>query len=96
MIWVNDFKRGLRICVDKGMWKVIDLEDVKGGKGWGFVGCKLGNLRRGGIEEKSLRGGEKVEEGMMENGGMEYLYGDGDKDVLMDKERFDEMELGGE
>ena len=32
MISVNDFKTGLTISVDNGIWKVIDFQHVKPGK----------------------------------------------------------------
>lgn len=52
MISVNDFKTGLTISVDNGIWKVIDFQHVKPGKGSAFVRSKLRNLRTGAIQEK--------------------------------------------
>ena len=49
MISVNDFKTGLTISVDNGIWKVIDFQHVKPGKGSAFVRSKLRNLRTGAI-----------------------------------------------
>ena len=73
MISVNDFKTGLTISVDNGIWKVIDFQHVKPGKGSAFVRSKLRNLRTGAIQEKTFRG-EKVEQAMIENRRMQYLY----------------------
>ncbi|MDT4060250.1 elongation factor P, partial [Staphylococcus aureus] len=47
MISVNDFKTGLTISVDNAIWKVIDFQHVKPGKGSAFVRSKLRNLRTG-------------------------------------------------
>ena len=66
MISVNDFKTGLTISVDNGIWKVIDFQHVKPGKGSAFVRSKLRNLRTGAIQEKTFRAGEKVEQAMIE------------------------------
>jgi len=66
MISVNDFKTGLTISVDNGIWKVLDFQHVKPGKGAAFVRSKLRNLRTGAIQEKTFRGGEKVETAMIE------------------------------
>ena len=74
MISVNDFKTGLTISVDNGIWKVIDFQHVKPGKGSAFVRSKLRNLRTGAIQEKTFRAGEKVEQAMIENRRMQYLY----------------------
>ena len=96
MISVNDFKTGLTISVDNGIWKVIDFQHVKPGKGSAFVRSKLRNLRTGAIQEKTFRAGEKVEQAMIENRRMQYLYADGDNHVFMDNETFDQTELPGD
>ena len=96
MISVNDFKTGLTISVDNGIWKVIDFQHVKPGKGSAFVRSKLRNLRTGAIQEKTFRAGEKVEQAMIENRRMQYLYADGDNHVFMDNETFDQIELPGD
>ena len=53
--------------------KVIDFQHVKPGKGSAFVRSKLRNLRTGAIQEKTFSG-EKVEQAMIENRRMQYLY----------------------
>lgn len=93
MISVNDFKTGLTISVDNGIWKVIEFQHVKPGKGSAFVRSKLRNLRTGAIQEKTFRAGEKVEPAMIENRRMQYLYADGDTHVFMDNESFEQTEL---
>jgi len=93
MISVNDFKTGLTISVDNGIWKVLDFQHVKPGKGSAFVRSKLRNLRTGAIQEKTFRGGEKVETALIENRRMQYLYADGDTHVFMDNQTFEQTEL---
>ena len=60
MISVNDFKTGLTIEVDGGIWRVVDFQHVKPGKGAAFVRSKLKNLRTGAVQEKTFRAGEKL------------------------------------
>lgn len=93
MISVNDFKTGLTIFVDNGIWKVIDFQHVKPGKGAAFVRSKLRNLRNGNVTEKTFRAGEKVEKAMIENRKMQYLYAQGDEHVFMDLESYDQTTL---
>ncbi|MBI5975312.1 elongation factor P [Staphylococcus canis] len=93
MISVNEFKTGLTISVDNGIWKVLEFQHVKPGKGSAFVRSKLRNLRTGAIQEKTFRAGEKVETAMIENRRMQYLYADGDNHIFMDNESFDQIEL---
>ncbi|MHC5252452.1 elongation factor P [Listeria kieliensis] len=93
MISVNDFKTGLTIEVDGGIWRVMDFQHVKPGKGAAFVRSKLRNLRTGAIQEKTFRGGEKVGKAQIDNRKMQYLYADGDNHVFMDNENYEQIEL---
>lgn len=93
MISVNDFKTGLTIEVDGGLWKVIDFQHVKPGKGAAFVRSKLKNLRTGAVQEKTFRAGEKVGRAQIDNRRMQYLYGSDDTHFFMDTENYEQIEL---
>ncbi|GIN73542.1 elongation factor P [Bacillus sp. J14TS2] len=93
MISVNDFRTGLTIETDGGIWRVIDFQHVKPGKGAAFVRSKLRNLRTGAIQEKTFRAGEKVERAQIDNKTMQYLYANGDMHVFMDNETYEQIEL---
>lgn len=93
MISVNDFRTGVTIEVDNGIWQVIEFQHVKPGKGGAFVRSKLRNLRTGSIQEKTFRAGEKVAKAHIENRKMQYLYASGDSHVFMDNETYDQIEL---
>jgi elongation factor P len=93
MISVNDFRTGLTIEVDGGIWRVIDFQHVKPGKGAAFVRSKLRNLRTGAIQEKTFRAGEKVARAQIDNRKMQYLYASGDQHVFMDNETYEQIEL---
>ncbi|TGB04334.1 elongation factor P [Halobacillus salinus] len=93
MVSVNDFKTGLTIEVDGDIWQVMDFQHVKPGKGAAFVRSKLRNLRNGNIQEKTFRGGEKVERAHIENRKMQYLYANGDMHAFMDMETYDQVEI---
>lgn len=93
MISVNDFKTGLTIEVDNGIWQVLEFQHVKPGKGAAFVRSKLRNLRNGNIQEKTFRGGEKVSRAHIENNKMQYLYSSGDTHTFMDSNTYEQLEL---
>ncbi|MGG5255098.1 elongation factor P [Neobacillus sp. SM06] len=93
MISVNDFRTGLTIEVDGGIWRVLDFQHVKPGKGAAFVRSKLRNLRTGAIQEKTFRAGEKVAKAQIDNRRMQYLYANGDQHVFMDNESYEQIEL---
>ncbi|WP_102345629.1 elongation factor P [Bacillus sp. Marseille-P3661] len=93
MISVNDFKTGVTIEVDGGIWQVIEFQHVKPGKGAAFVRSKLRNLRTGAVQEKTFRAGEKVSKAHIENRRMQYLYASGDVHTFMDNESYEQIEL---
>lgn len=93
MISVNEFRTGLTIEVDGDIWRVMDFQHVKPGKGAAFVRSKLRNLRSGNVNEKTFRAGEKVGRAQIDNRKMQYLYADGDMHIFMDNESYEQIEL---
>ncbi|MBM4762258.1 elongation factor P [Bacillus sp. B15-48] len=93
MISVNDFRTGLTIEVDNSIWRVMDFQHVKPGKGAAFVRSKLRNLRTGAVQEKTFRAGEKVAKAQIDNRRMQYLYASGDQHIFMDNESYEQIEL---
>jgi elongation factor P len=93
LISVNDFKTGLTIEFDGDIWRVMDFQHVKPGKGAAFVRSKLRNLRSGNVNEKTFRAGEKVAKAQIDNRRMQYLYANGDDHVFMDNESYEQIEL---
>ncbi|MTD29938.1 elongation factor P [Planomicrobium sp. YIM 101495] len=93
MISVNDFKTGVTIEVDGDIWRVMEFQHVKPGKGAAFVRSKLRNLRSGNVNEKTFRAGEKVAKAQIDNNKMQYLYANGDSHAFMDTETYDQIEL---
>jgi len=93
MISVNDFKTGLTIGVEGNIFRVIEFQHVKPGKGAAFVRSKLRNLRNGNVTEKTFRAGEKVEKAQIDNRKMQYLYASGDQYSFMDMETYEQIEL---
>lgn len=95
MISVNEFKNGLTIEVDGELWRVVEFQHVKPGKGSAFVRSKLKNLRTGAVQEKTFRAGEKVNQAQIDRKKMQYLYTDGDNYVFMDTNTYEQLELPG-
>lgn len=93
MISVNEFKTGLTIEFDGGIWQVIEFQHVKPGKGAAFVRSKLRNLRTGAVQERTFRAGEKVEKAHIERRKMQYLYASGNTHTFMDNESYEQLEL---
>lgn len=88
-----DFKNGLTIEVDNAIWRIIEFQHVKPGKGGAFVRSKLKNLRTGAVQEKTFRAGAKMEQADIQTRSMQYLYEDGDNRVFMDTDNFEQIEV---
>ncbi|GEP19546.1 elongation factor P [Pediococcus argentinicus] len=88
-----DFKNGLTIEFDNNIWRIVEFQHVKPGKGGAFVRSKLKNLRNGAVQEKTFRAGEKMEQANIETKRMQYLYNDGANFVFMDNETYEQVEI---
>lgn len=93
MISVNDFKTGVTIEVDGNIWKVLEFQHVKPGKGAAFVRSKLRNLRTGAVNDKTFRAGEKVSKALITNEKMSYLYSSDDSFVFMNNTTYEQIEI---
>ena len=49
------------------IWKVMEFQHVKPGKGAAFVRSKLRNMRTGAVNDKTFRAGEKVAKAQINN-----------------------------
>ena len=65
-ISTSDFHNGLTIEVEDNIWRIVEFQHVKPGKGSAFVRTKLKNLRTGAVQEKTFRAGEKMEQANIE------------------------------
>lgn len=96
MISAGDFKNGITIEMDGGIWQIIEFQHVKPGKGAAFVRTKLKNIVSGGVVEKSFRPTEKFQLAHIDKKDCQYLYQDGDFFNFMDNETFDQIALSSE
>lgn len=87
------FKTGLTIGFENAIWKIIDFQHVKPGKGGAFVRTKLKNLRTGAVQEKTFRSGAKVDKAEIDTSTMQYLYDDGNGLVFMNVETYDQITI---
>ena len=93
MVSVNDFKKGLVIKLDGELYSVVDYQHVKPARGAAFVRSKLRHVKRGGIVDRTFRGGEKVEDVKLIKRPMQYLYEEGDSLVFMDTESYEQESI---
>lgn len=89
----SDIRRGLKIMIDGAPYTVVEFQFVKPGKGAAFTRTKMKNLLSGGVIERNLRSGEKLESADVETKNMQFLYKNGDAFVFMDTTNYDQVEI---
>jgi len=92
-ISTNQFKAGAHIEIDGKIWKIIDFQHVKPGKGGAFVRTKLRRVEDGSVIDKTFRAGEKFRPVRTESKKMQYLYDSGEAAVFMDSQTYDQIEI---
>ncbi len=93
MISSNDFRPGVSIQLDGGVWRVVEFLHVKPGKGAAFVRTKLKNVQTGNVVERTFRAGETVPQANLEKSTMQHTYKEGETYVFMDMETYEEASL---
>src|SRR5450759_2457752 len=86
-----DFRNGLVIDMDGSLMRIVESQHVKPGKGAAFVRTKLKNVETGQVVDKTFRAAEKVEEAVLEHRKMQFLYKDGDNNIFMDSENYEQV-----
>ncbi|MDX6627463.1 MAG: elongation factor [Solirubrobacterales bacterium] len=89
----NQFKNGSHIEIDGKIWKIIEFQHVKPGKGGAFVRTKLRRIEDGSVIDKTFRAGEKFRAVRTESKKMQFLYDSGDAAVFMDNRDYDQIEI---
>jgi elongation factor P len=89
----NQFKNGMHIELDGAVWRIVEFQHVKPGKGGAFVRAKLKNLESGAVVDKTFRAGEKFPRVHTEVKNVQYLYDSGDEVVFMDAETYEQITL---
>jgi elongation factor P len=93
VISTNQFKNGNHIEVDGAVFKILEFQHVKPGKGGAFVRTKLRRTTDGNVIDRTFRAGEKFRDVRTEARKMQYLYADGGDAHFMDSESFEQIAI---
>jgi len=85
----NSFKNGMHIELDSKVWRIVEFQHVKPGKGGAFVRTKLKSLDAGAVVDRTFRAGEKFPRVHTETKNVQYLYDDGSDVHFMDAETYE-------
>jgi elongation factor P len=90
-ISTNQFKNGNHIEVDGTIFKIVEFQHVKPGKGGAFVRSKLRRASDGAVIDRTFRAGEKFRAVRTEARKMQFLYADGTEAHFMDTDSYEQM-----
>ncbi len=93
MITASDFRKGITIEWEDGVWNIVDFQHVKPGKGAAFVRTKIKNIMTGAVIERTFNPTDKMPRAIIETKEMQYLYNDGNLYYFMDPETYEQMPL---
>jgi elongation factor P len=89
----NQFKNGMHIELDGAVWRIVEFQHVKPGKGGAFVRTKVKSLESGAVVDRTFRAGEKFPRVRTETKNVQYLYDSGDDVIFMDEETYEQITL---
>ncbi len=92
----GDFRNGTTFEMDGNVYRIVEFQHVKPGKGSAFVRTKIKNVVTGGVVEKTFNPSEKFPAAEIEKKEMQYLYEDGGIYYFMDNETYEQTPLNKE
>lgn len=96
MIDVNDLRKGVTFELENTLYKVLDYEHHKPGRGKATIRVKARNLRTGTILEKTFISGDRVQDVRLDYHNVQYLYNDGSLYHFMDLDTYEQPAISSE
>ncbi len=93
MISTNQFRNGTHIDVEGTVYKILEFQHVKPGKGGAFVRTKLRRASDGAVIDRTFRAGEKFRPVRTETRRMQFLYQDSSDAHFMDSETYEQLTI---
>jgi len=93
MIPVSELRKGVTFEADGQLWRVLEYDHYKPGRGNAMIRTKLRNLRTGSTISRTFLSGERVQDVRLEHKTVQYLYNDGDYYHFMDTETYEQPAL---
>jgi len=89
----SDFKKGLKIQIDGVPYVMIEMNFRKPGKGSALYECKMRNLLRGTVLDRTYKAGQSLEAADVNESNCQFLYRQGATFVFMEDDTYEQYEL---
>ncbi|MCD6290729.1 MAG: elongation factor P [Anaerolineae bacterium] len=96
MIGVTEMRKGTVVEIDGELYRVLEYQHYKPGRGNAIIRTKLRNLRSGATIDRTFTSGDRVQDVRLDHHTVQYLYRDGDTYYFMDLETFEQPGLSAE
>ena len=93
MYQTTDFRKGLKIEYEGGLWAIVECNHVKPGKGVAFVKTRLKNMIDGRSIDINFRSGDKVGAPDVLDVDMQVLYSDGEYWHFMNMNTYEQVQI---
>ncbi|MEQ9286948.1 MAG: elongation factor P [Cyclobacteriaceae bacterium] len=88
-----DFKNGMCIEYNNGLYSIVEFQHVKPGKGPAFVRTKLKNIKSGKVIDNTFTAGVKVTTARIERREYQFIYKDDLGYHFMDSNTFEQVNI---
>lgn len=89
----GDLRNGTTFEMDGNVYRIVEFQHVKPGKGAAFVRTKIKNVMSGNVIEKTFNPSEKLQGAEIEKRDAQYLYESDEIYYFMDNETYDQTLL---
>lgn len=96
MIDVNELRKGVTFEQDGNLYKVIEYEHHKPGRGKATIRIKARDLRSGDLRDMSFISGDRVQDIDLDYHTVQYLYSDADFYHFMDLDTYEQPAIRAE
>lgn len=93
MIDVNQLRKGATFLADNNIYKVLNYQHTKPGRGNATIRVKVRNMRTGATTEMTFNSGTSVQDIRVENHDVQYLYSDGEFLTFMDMDTYEQPQV---
>jgi elongation factor P len=90
MINVNDLRKGATFELDGQLFKVLEYQHYKPGRGNAVIRTRIRNLRTGSTTDRTFQSGDRVQDFRLDKRTVQFLYRDGDLFHFMDTDTYEQ------
>ncbi|TET53902.1 MAG: elongation factor P [Anaerolineales bacterium] len=90
MIDVNELRKGVTFTMNGALYKVLEYQHHKPGRGKATIRTTLRNVRTGATVQHNFNSGDRVEDIRIDRRGVQYLYTDGELYHFMDTRTYEQ------